>query len=72
LHWNFVIRFCIEGILEFAFAAVINIKYGKNDLHILGSWVNYLFAIVFLILLVALPIFVMMFYWYNFDILGDE
>ena len=72
LHWNFVIRFCIEGVLEFAFAAAINIKYGKHDLHILGSWVNYLFAIVFLIVLVVLPVFVILFYWYWFEKLDDE
>ena len=72
LHWNFVIRLIIEGLMELLFATYFNLKYGVCDFNVFGSWVNYFFAILFISLICIAPFFVIIFYWYHFDRLLDE
>lgn len=72
LHWNFVIRLIIEGSMDLTFTAYFNLKYANFSVRYYGSFVNYILAIMFGILLISTPIFIIVFYGINFRKLHDK
>jgi hypothetical protein len=72
LHWNFVIRLVMEAAMEIAFGTYINLTYGKFDFKYFGAWFNYISTCVLGGALLALPIFIVIFYSRNFHKLEDE
>lgn len=73
LHWNFVIRLILEAALEISFCAYFNLKYGKFDKTIFGSWFNFVSIIILAGCLFLLPFFILDFYLAtNFYKLNDE
>ena len=72
LHWNFVIRLVMEAGMEIAFGVYINLTYGKFEKGYFGAVFNYLSCIVLGGALLALPIFIIVFYSRNFHRLEEE
>jgi len=56
----------MEGVLEMSFSIYFNLKYGSCNFKILGSWVNYFYAMIFAAAIVAMPFFILIFYCKNF------
>ena len=71
LHWNFVIRLVIEGSFDFTFAIYFNLEYAFFSVRFLGSFINYIMACVLGLLLIASPIFIIVFYGKNFNKVHD-
>jgi hypothetical protein len=67
LLWNSVFRFVIESYLELGFSVYFNLRFARCSFSFLGSWVNYLYAVIFAAVLIAAPIFVIFFYGRNFE-----
>ena len=57
--------------MEMTFSIYFNLRYGSCNFKILGSWVNYLYAVLFGAVIVAMPFFILIFYCKNFDKLKD-
>lgn len=72
LHWNFVIRLIIEGSMDLTFTTYFNLMYARFSVRYYGSFINYIFAILFAILLIASPVFIIVFYGVNFKKLHDQ
>ena len=72
LLWNFILRLIMEGVLELSFCIYFNLRYGSCDFKVLGSWVNYFYAVFFAAIIVAMPFFILIFYCKNFLKLKDK
>jgi hypothetical protein len=72
LLWNFVIRLILEGALDIAFAAYINLVYGEFNIHLFGSWVNYVSAYILGGAVILLPVWILWFYLRNYEHLENE
>jgi len=71
LHWNFVIRLVIEGSFDFTFAIFFNLRYAYFSVRYWGSFINYIITCVLSLVLIALPIFILVFYTKNFSKLKE-
>jgi len=70
LHWNFVIRFILEGTFDISFCCFLTFSYGKFTSKI-GSWFNYASTTILGVCVALMPGFFLIFYLKNFDRLGD-
>lgn len=58
--------------MDLTFSAYFNLKYARFSLRQYGSCINYILASIFGILLIAAPIFIIVFYGVNFHRVHDE
>jgi len=63
LFFNVLLRFFMEGYLEFAVAAMINIKHARFDYS--GEIAGILFSLVMFLLVFSFPILVFLFIFKN-------
>ena len=59
----------MEGLLEIAFVSVLTIQYVNRDSF--GGYFNLVFAYVLFVCMLALPIFMQIFYQLKFDRMSD-
>ena len=58
--------------MSLSFSVYFNLKYASCDFKIVGSWFNYFMAILFAVIIILAPIFILFFYNKNFSRLEDE
>jgi len=72
--WNWVIRLVMEACLELSFAVILNWPFipQVTTATTFMQTLDYILTIVVAILLGALPLFIIVFYCWNFRKLGNE
>jgi hypothetical protein len=73
--WNLPLRTFIEAALELSFCCMLNIPYLHKiaDKDVLFfEWLDYFMAGSCIVIVLALPVFIVIFYNKNFDRLKDE
>ena len=58
--------------MEMTFAIFFNLRYGTCNFKVIGSWVNYIYAVIFAAAIVIMPFFILIFYCKNFHKLKDK
>ena len=70
LQWNFTIRLFLEGLLETTFSSAITLTYVEKETF--GDVLNFLLAILLLLIVAALTIFVVVFYLNRFERMSNK
>ena len=70
LQWNFTIRLFLEGLLETTFSSAITLTYVEKETF--GDVLNFLLAILLLLIVAALTIFVVVFYLKRFERMSNK
>ena len=71
--WNWVIRLLFENVLELSFAVALNLKYSNPNKYAWAALLDYTLSCGIGVLIILLPIFILVFYYYHFDKLeGDK